>query len=280
MTPLRRAFADLPHGQIHYRTAAGVTETVTCPLVMLHASPGSSKQLAVLASDLARDRTVVLPDTPGNGDSTALPLDAPAIADYAAHVIAFLDAIGLNRVDLYGSHTGASIAAECALLFPDRVRRVILDGIGIYTDEEREARLAHYAPPFHPEDSGAYLIRAYHFCRDQALFFPWYDKSRAARRDRGLSSPAMLHDLFVEVMKAPLTYPQGYHAAFSYRAEERLPGLTRPTLIVAAEDDPLHASSAALVTRTGAAEFASMPRGDAADFRETRQRLFTDFLNR
>jgi pimeloyl-ACP methyl ester carboxylesterase len=200
------------------------------------------------------------------------------IGDYAEALLTVVDALKLNSFDLYGSHTGASIAAEFSLRYPGRVRRLILDGIGLYSEAERASRLEHYAPQFVPDHEGAYLLRAFHFCREQGLFFPWYDKSRSARRDRGLPSAAALHDLLVEVLKAPTTYPLSYRAAFTYRAEEKVIDLRIPTLIATAEDDPLLSASQALARLAPTARFAAMPRTDAEEFRFERLNVISTFL--
>lgn len=66
------------------------------PLVMIHQSPGSSKQLSALMQALAGlGHRVVASDTTGNGDSDPLALAQPAIPDLAAHALAALDAMGL-----------------------------------------------------------------------------------------------------------------------------------------------------------------------------------------
>ena len=83
---IRRAFADLPTRQVHYRRAGEGP-----PLLMIHASPGSSKQLEGKITALAATRSVIAPDTPGNGDSTPLLVAAPEMADYAAAALEFLN---------------------------------------------------------------------------------------------------------------------------------------------------------------------------------------------
>ena len=50
-----------------------------------------------------------------------------------------LTALGLDAVDLYGTHTGASIASMIALKHPKRVRRLVLDGVGLYAAGGLEA---------------------------------------------------------------------------------------------------------------------------------------------
>jgi pimeloyl-ACP methyl ester carboxylesterase len=240
---IRRAFADLADRQVHFRHG-GAGEM---PLVMLHASPGSSKQLEWLIAAMATTRRVIAPDTPGNGDSTPLTLETPRIADYAAATLAFLDALGLGQVDLYGSHTGASIATELAILAPERIRKVVLDGVGIFSAEERAEYLANYAPAVKPDLNGAYLNWAFMFCRDQYQFWPWYKRNRENSRAAGLPPPEELHAWVLEVLKAIETYHLGYHAAFSYPKAERLPLVTQPLLAVADENDPLLPNTEAIL---------------------------------
>jgi pimeloyl-ACP methyl ester carboxylesterase len=72
---------------------------------MLHASPGSSKQLETAMLALATNRRVIAPDTPGNGDTPPLPGGPPTIYTLAAALLDFLDSMGLDQADLYGSHT-------------------------------------------------------------------------------------------------------------------------------------------------------------------------------
>ena len=87
---LKRRFADVGALQVHYREGGAGDAT---PLVMIHASPGASRQVAPLAALLANGRRVVAPDTAGNGDSDALPDPTPAIPDLAAHARAAIDMI-------------------------------------------------------------------------------------------------------------------------------------------------------------------------------------------
>lgn len=271
---IRRAFADVAHGQIHYRHAGSGT-----PLVLLHASPGSSRQLVSLIEDMADVARIIAPDTPGNGDSASLSLDVPEVADLARAILEFLDSVGLERVNLYGSHTGAAIAGELAILAPERIDRLVLDGISVLSLEELEDVLAHYAKPFPPDLDGAYLIRAFNFLRDQYLFFPWYSRDRAGRRDGGLGRAEDLHAWLVELLKTSETYHLNYHAAFRWNALDRIPLITRPTLVVAAENDPLLEATHAVAPLIADGRFTMLPRGDTADFRTVRAAVIREFLH-
>lgn len=271
---VKRGFVDLAHGQVHYR-CAGETGA---PIVLLHASPGSSRQLLRLIEDLAGKARVFAPDTPGNGDSEALATQDLDIRDLAQAMLQFLDAMELDRVRLYGSHTGAAIAAELAIMAPERIERIVLDGVSLIEAAELDEVLARYAQPFEPDLDGAYLIRLFQFVRDQYLFFPWYRRSGEGRRDGGLGSAGDLHVWVTEVMKAATTYHRNYHAAFRWPADRQLPLVACPVLVTAAANDPLRDSSLRLAPLAANGRFADLPRFDAADFRARRHDVIAPFL--
>ncbi len=270
-TPTRRArrrFVDTPHGQVHLRYA-GPTKGGT-PLVMFHPSPGSSKMLEPLLLRFAETRPVFAPDTLGNGDSDPPPGDAPDLAAFAAAHVAALDALGLGRVDLYGGHTGANIATEIAIRHPDRARRLILDGVSLYAEAEREEMLRRYAPAVRPSDDGAHLLWIWTFVRNAYLFWPWYKQDAVHVRTVGLPGAEALHDKFVEVAKAARTYHLSYRAAIAYQKEERLPLVRVPTLLACARTDMLLAYFERVAALLPDAAHAITPGfGTPADTRES-----------
>lgn len=271
---IKRGFSDLSHGQTHYRYA-GSGE----PILALHASPGSSRQLTGLIGALATVGKVYAPDTPGNGDSTPLFEREPLIPELAEAVLRFMDVMELAKVRLYGSHTGAAIAAELAILAPERISHVVLDGVSWLTPEELQDILANYAFPFVPDVDGAYLIRMFQFCRDQYMFFPWYKRTREHRRDNGLGSAADLHAWVTEVMKANETYHLNYRAAFKWDARDRLPLVKVPALLSAGENDPLFDITRELASAVTGGRFVGLPRFDAPDFALERKAAITAFFS-
>jgi pimeloyl-ACP methyl ester carboxylesterase len=206
---------------------------------MIHASPGSSKMLSSLIGQLGNNRQVYATDTLGNGDSAPPKVVSPDIAYFAeAHMRAF-DALELKTFDLYGTHTGGCIAAEIAIRHPQRVNRMILDGMSLYSDVERADMLEHYALEIKPDLNGAYLAWAWHFCRDNYLFWPWYKRDQDHRRALGLPAADVLHDKLVEVLKAVKSYHLSYHAAIDYKKPDRLPLVLTSTLLTCARNDML-----------------------------------------
>lgn len=231
---IRRGFVDFERGQIHYRYSGAEDAP---PLLMLHASPGSSRQLEPLIAEMARSFRVIAPDTMGNGDSMPPVGDQPEIADYAEAVLGVADRLGLDRFRLYGTHTGARIACEIALTNPDRVERLILDGFGVYAPGDVDEILKKYTPEMTPDQQGAFVFQAWQFCRDQFLWFPWFRKEAERRVPHDLPDAEFLYVRYVEILKALKTYHQSYRAAFRYSMADHVPGITRPTLITYAEND-------------------------------------------
>jgi pimeloyl-ACP methyl ester carboxylesterase len=230
---VRRGFTTIAEGDIHYRTAG----QDNVPLVMFHPSPFSALVLEHLVAALGTDRRVVAPDTLGNGDSCAPAPAEPDIAYFADASLRVMDALGIDQADLYGAHTAARIATRIALSAPDRARRIVLDGFGLYTPEALEEILATYAPAIVPDDQARHLLWAWHFVRDQHLFFPWFKRDLAHRYARDMPDAARLHTLFLECAKAIGTYHLSYRAAFRYSMAEHLPRLTHPVLLAFAQDD-------------------------------------------
>ncbi|CAN0492104.1 unnamed protein product, partial [Phaeothamnion confervicola] len=128
---ITRGFADTSAGQLHYRTARPERASPARPLVMFHGSPSSSHSLSRQVGNLAEGRTVIAFDTMGQGDSCPPPSADVTFEDYARVYGEALKSLGreFDRVDLFGTHTGARIAAEFAIAFPDRTGKVILDGM-------------------------------------------------------------------------------------------------------------------------------------------------------
>lgn len=80
---------------------------------------------------------------------------------------------------------------------------------------------------------------AWHYCRDQYLFSPWYDRTEANRRNIDMPTADVLHAFVVEVLKALSTYHMSYSAAARYPKRDRLPLVTVPTLVTSSPTDPL-----------------------------------------
>lgn len=133
MTP-RSATADTRHGTVHYRTIGAGP-----PLVLLHATPKSSRSFAKLMPYLAATHRVIAPDTLGFGESAPLPRDVTMtmLAESMADLLIPLEA---TPAVVFGIHTGNKIGAALTSSFPELVSHFILCGMTHSIILDRETR--------------------------------------------------------------------------------------------------------------------------------------------
>jgi pimeloyl-ACP methyl ester carboxylesterase len=143
-------------GQLHLHLAAPVAASDRPPLVCFHLSPGSSRMFRPFLAEMSNDRTAIAVDTPGYGESDPPPAPTTLQA-YAETLASVLDELGTVQVDLFGAHTGSRLAVEIAHLRPQQVRRLILYGAAIYTEEERARQKAAFARPKPISPDGSHL---------------------------------------------------------------------------------------------------------------------------
>ena len=235
-----RDFVRLDEGLVHYRHAGTRADRDALPIYVAHAGPGSSAGYEPLIAVLGDSRFVIAPDTLGNGDSAAPAEDVPDIEYYADSVCRILDALDIDQVDYFGSHTGAHIGCELAILRPDRVRKMIFDGIGVFEDDFRQTLLENYAPEMKPDEYGTQFTWAWHFLRDQMMHFPYFMRDPEHRMQNDMPPAEFLHIHVTDVLKALTTYHKGYRAVFRHEVEARLPMVKVPSMFMSSEADPLH----------------------------------------
>jgi pimeloyl-ACP methyl ester carboxylesterase len=99
------------------------------PLVLLQHFRGNIDNWdPTLVDGLAAERDVIAFDNTGIGSTTGTTPDtAEQMADDA---VAFLDAVGLAKVDLFGFSLGGFVAQAIALAYPTRVRKLVLASTG------------------------------------------------------------------------------------------------------------------------------------------------------
>jgi pimeloyl-ACP methyl ester carboxylesterase len=266
-----RAFLRTPEGLIHYRHA-GVGGLKT-PLVMAHGGPGSSLSLVPLIADLAEDRAVAAPDMMGNGESDPPPLRPTSIPFYAEGLLAVMDHLGLETVDLYGHHTGAQVITEFAIAHPGHVRRLVLDGVGLFPADLRTEFLTRYAPEITPDAEGAHVAWVWDFMGQTTQHFPHYRRDEAHRIAGGAPPPPpILTDRVAEVLKVWSTYHLAYQAAFKHELAERLPLIRASTLVLEVANDPLAPYAPEAVALVPGATLAATDR-------QQRARAIRDFLD-
>lgn len=216
---VNRAYTKGHAGQIHYRVAG--SHGSRSPLLLLHPSPLSGYVFETLMGDMARDRFVVAPDTPGFGMSDP-PAQPPEIRDYAAAMLDFIAELGLGVVDVLGYHTGALTAVEMARQSPDVVRKIVMISATIFSPEETEAFRRQYTPKPVDERPAAMAARWPFFKNEFWRMAP---------------SPHHQFNIFLEGQRNPDWSWWGHRAAFNYDLAAALQAADHPILILNPEDD-------------------------------------------
>lgn len=215
---IRRFYLDRPHGQMHGRI---------CPapgrpwLTLLHQSPSASAMYEPLMEALAGRFAMLAPDNPGFGGSDPWPgpLNMDLLAD---EVVCALDAHDIRRTAVFGHHTGAAVAANLAVRYPQRISAVILSGPPALTPDQR-ATLPALAPVAEPAADGSHFATLW-----------------AKLRSKETEAPPALSTREVSLaMAARASTRSAYQAVADEDFLARLAAITQPLLMFAGERDSL-----------------------------------------
>lgn len=115
--------------EVRFRDAGGVrTRCLEAgrgePLILVHGLGGHAEQFAYNLLLLSRTFRVMAVDLIGHGltDKPRLPYN---IGDYTKHLLAVMDAVGLQRANFVGVSLGGWLATSLALEAPHRVHRLV-----------------------------------------------------------------------------------------------------------------------------------------------------------
>lgn len=232
--PPLQARARVPAGLISYRRAGAGP-----PLLLIHGFGASGRIWRGAMRALAGDRACYAPDLPGSGDTPARPA-APTLEALADEVVAFADALGLERFALAGHSLGAAVAACVAGRPGARVERLVLTSLGVRRFAPELAALSLARPPL---DLSLSLARPL-----LELWAPWASLAWRSPPAALLAGAQLLH--------SPPADPQLWedlladHARADGRAaltaaaargdaglQARMRAIAAPTLVVAGRED-------------------------------------------
>jgi pimeloyl-ACP methyl ester carboxylesterase len=190
-------------------------------VILMHGSPGNAWLVTPLAERLLPHFSVFAFDTPGFGGSDALPGPITGVAQLADGYRDILDGLGLERVLVYGTHSGAAIGLELCRRHPARVAGFVLEGVPAFTEEEQQPLLdPQYLVALEPDILGGQYARAWTRFHDQFVWFPWYARTPAHLNEADAGSAADIH-LWVEMYFQALRhdYRPAYEAVIRYGAD-------------------------------------------------------------
>lgn len=221
--------------RLAYREWGPASAAAAAPVVLLlHGSPGSSRDFTRLAPPLAERFRLIAPDLPGFGASER---DVPdySVAAHARYARQLLDALGIERAHVLGYSMGGGVLLEMADQEPARVlSATMLSALGV---EELELL-------------GNHTIN--HALHKAQLAFFW--ALEEATPHFGLFDGWMLSR----------TYARNFSDTDQRRLRPILERFTAPMLVVHAEDDVLIPLAAARETArlVPQSELVTLPSGN------------------
>ncbi|MFL6556508.1 MAG: alpha/beta fold hydrolase, partial [Bacillus sp. (in: firmicutes)] len=113
------------------------------PLVLLHGFTGDTSTWISFVNKWGTHSRLIIPDIIGHGITESPEgLKPYQIESMASSLNDILDELDVDQVDLLGYSMGGRLALTFAVLFPNRVRKLILESSspGLKSEKEREFR--------------------------------------------------------------------------------------------------------------------------------------------
>ena len=112
-------------------------------LVLLHGFSGDKDNWLMYARCLRKNYRVIVPDLPGFGDNARDPNADYHMDAQARWLLAFVDAMGIDRFHLGGNSMGGYITLRFVLAYADRILSLaLLDSAGVLGDTKSELQIA------------------------------------------------------------------------------------------------------------------------------------------
>ena len=225
---ITKAYARTARGQVHYAEAGE-----GAPILLVGETPRGWQSFERLIPLLARDRRVIAIDLPGLGDSHPLPepMSVPALA---ACVADFLAALGVERADVFGMHTGNKVAAALAADWPDRVDRLVLAGqTHSLTPEkdQRNADLGGFAARYGEADGSADGVMRAWLRTKLAIDAAWWPEALLA----GGAEPGLIDlaaQTVIDLLRGRQSAAAIYRAVFDFDLAEVVARIPARTLVL------------------------------------------------
>ncbi|MFV0457577.1 MAG: alpha/beta fold hydrolase [Actinomycetales bacterium] len=118
---------DLDTDRLKVRVLRRTSDSGGLPLILIHGNCSSSLFYQRLMLDLPHDVRPIAVDLRGFGGTEAKPVDATrGLRDFSDDVWASVDALGLDRVALFGWSMGGGVVMQAIIDAPDRVTTATL----------------------------------------------------------------------------------------------------------------------------------------------------------
>ncbi len=205
------------------------------PVVLVHGLGGQWQNWLENIPRLAQDRRVIAMDLPGFGLTPKREDDDVTIPGYGRWVNKLCDKLGLEQIELVGNSMGGYVAAEVAIQFPERVKRLVLvSAAGISSAETLQAPILTFG---RIATAIATNSAARHRHLASRPLTRHISLALVARHPRLLKADLAYEGFFKGAGKGG--FDDALRACLDYDFRDRLPEVKVPTLIVWGEKDSI-----------------------------------------
>ncbi len=214
-------YVSRPDGQIYYfKTGHGE------PLVFLHAAGLSGWSFRKVIDKFAEHFTCYNIDFPGF-DHSDIPPKRYSIDENTTAILDVMESASIRETRIVGSHFGAMVAVHMAANYPERVKRLVLDGLGYWSRERGQAYFENGIKP-RLTDVTSYDIPVVPFntWEEAIKIIPGVDRERWKKSEEIKRKSRYWLSLTYEVIT-------------SYDTESTGPRVNVPTIIFYGDGDPV-----------------------------------------
>lgn len=198
------------------------------PLLLAHGSgPGVSAwaNWRLVMPTLAKERRVLAPDFVGFGYTDRPEGLALNMKTWVKQLVDFIDALGIEQVDIVGNSFGGGLAINMALDYPDRIRKIVLMGsMGVdFPITKGLDDVWGYEPSV---ENMKHMIGTF-----------VYDSARATDDLAKMRYEASIEPGFQESFSSMFPAPRQRWVESMARKDEEIKTIDKPTLIVHGRED-------------------------------------------
>jgi len=212
---MKLAYADVPEGQIHYRTEGNGE-----PVLLLHMGGSSSDEYTRVLPFLSKTYCAIAMDFLGYGDSDPAPRQYQ-ISDHAQTVVSFMDSLGIRKTSIVGHHAGAQVAAELAVTWPERVEKLVLSSCPYWRYENERVAASKEA-----------VLKCAKINQDGWHLMEWWQRAK-----RYEDPVEIVDEITLAFHKAGLRGEELDLATYAYDTKLKLPLIKCPTLVLSGTRD-------------------------------------------
>ena len=203
----------------------GAQHTDQPPILFLPPVPGAIEAYQDTIAELSQRYHVVAVDPLGCGNSWDLNDNDDVINLQAERLVASFEGLQLKSCHCIAVSGGATLAVRTGVMKPDAIESLTLIDPILISDEIRPTLPDPYAPDVAPRDNGTHMPALWHHVRDQRLWFPYNQHTRAASHLHPNVDPDNIHRHTRHLVKHMKSYQNVWQGVIDYPLKDALSDL-------------------------------------------------------